>query len=233
MGAKVNDARLTLPDELLLLGWDDERGRNKSHYNLPVLLGAASIVELVIREAVTVEGQHLQATQTRLDHRALDRVLSEIRDSKRRTIKTWIQRLGQHRWLRTAVLEELVEQSIVRDESSRVLGVFPWSRHPVADDARVTALRTHVADVLTRPEPIDDVRDAAIGGLVHSTGGSLIRRLVPREHRGVARKRAKELSKGEAVNAEVAKAIRHTNDAVMIAMAAAAGATAATTVGGS
>ncbi|WP_158542833.1 GOLPH3/VPS74 family protein [Phytoactinopolyspora halophila] len=230
----MTDTRLTLPEELILLGWDDGRGRNRYTQNLPMLVAGASVLELVLRDALTIEKDRVHASNTRLDHHALDRVLQEIReDSKQRSIKNWVQRLGHSRWLRGMLLEQLTERGIVRDESSRVLGLFPWSRHPVADSATVTALRERMARALTQEEPVSDARDAALGGLAHSAGGSLIRRLVPREQRQAARRRAKALSKGEAVSADVAKAIGETNAGVMAAAAAAVAAASASAGGGS
>lgn len=50
----------------------------------------------------------------------------------------------------------------------------------------------------------------------------LLRRLVPREQRRDARRRAKALTKGEAVSADVAKAIGDANGALVAVMGAAA-----------
>jgi golgi phosphoprotein 3 len=227
-------SRLTLPEEMLLLGWNDEQGRNRSTYNLSMLLAGASVLELVLRDAVTVSGDHLHATSAQLDDPVLDRVLDEIRSSNRpRSVKGWVARIGQRRWLRPMVVNHLVEQGILRHETKSVLGLITWSSYPVVDRSAVTELRDRPLHVLTRPEPVADVSDAALGGLVHSGGGTLLRQLVPGEQRADARKRAKALSKGEGISADVAKAIGDANVATMAAITAAAAAAAAGGAAGS
>jgi hypothetical protein len=147
------------------------------------------------------------------------------------TTKAWVQRLDNRRWLRTMVLEQLVARGILRKQTRRLLGLVPLARHPVADRARATELRERVLRVLTQLEPVADPRDAALGSLVHPAGFMLLRRLVPGEQRRDARWRAKALSRGEGMSAEVAKAIGGAN-ATLVAVMGAAG-VAATSGGGS
>lgn len=231
----MSTTHLILPAQLLLIGWDDEKGRNGSTQNLPMLLAGASIVELLLREAVTVTDDRLHVVGTDVGDATLGRVLEEIRQSKKsRKVKEWVSHLGQRRWLRPTLLDQLVGEAVLRRESRKVLGVFTVTRFPVADRSTVVELRDHAARILTRPEPVDDARDAALGGLLHSGGGTLLRQLVPKEQRKFARERAKALSKGEAVSADVAKAIGEANAAVMTAvMAGAAAAVTSSTAGGS
>lgn len=225
------DERLTLPEELLLLGWNDERGRNRSTENPNMLVAGATVLELALRGAVTIERHRLQATDAHTGHPALDRVLAEIRARHRpRTTKAWVRRLGSRGRLRTMVLGQLVDRGILQRDTRRVLGIVPVTRHPVVDRTRVGELRGRVTRVLTDAEPVSDPRDAALGGLVHPAGWKLLRRLVSGEQRRDARRRARALSKGEAVSADVAKAIGDANAATM---AAVAGAAAASSSGGS
>lgn len=228
----MDDERLTLPEELLLLGWNDERGWNRSTENLNMLLAGAAVLELALREAVTVERNRLQATAGRTGDAMMDLVLGEIRAGARpRTTKAWVQRLGNRRWVRRVVLEQLAARGVLGKDTWRLLGVITVTRHPVIDRARVTGLRERVRRVLTQPDPVSDPRDAALGSLVHPAGFMLLRRLAPREQRRDARRRAKALSKGEGMSADVAKAIGDAN-ATMVAVMGAAGA-AATSGGGS
>lgn len=228
----MTDERLTLPEELLLLGWADERGWNRSTENLNMLLAGAAVLELALREAVAVEGNRLRVVAARSGDALMDLVLGEIQASARpRTAKAWVRRLGNRRWVRRVVLEQLEARGVLRKDVRSLLGLVALTRHPVLDGARVAQLRERVARVLTQPEPVSDPRDAALGSLLHSAGFMLLRRLVPREQRGNARRRAKALSRGEAVSAEVAKAIGEAN-ATMVAAMGAAGVAATSSGGG-
>lgn len=219
--------RLTLPEEFLLLGWDDERGKNRYTQNLAMLLAGAAIVDLVMEGTVTVSNRRLDVVGQPTGHPPLDLVRSRVRDSRRpRTTKSWVQRLGNRSELRKAVLKNLVVQGVLSEQRKRILGLIPVTRHPVMDTTRVEAIRRRVADTLTRTDEVDDARDAALGALVRPAGGSLIRRLVPKEHRRAARQRAKALSKGDGVTADVARAIEDANTAVIAAVAASTAAAA-------
>lgn len=217
--------RSTLPEDLLLLGWDDEAGRNRYISNFGHLLAGAAILELALDDRVRIDGKRLRAVGGPTGNPALDLVLSDIRDSRRpRSTKTWVQRLGNRRGLKQAVLARMTERGVVRPEERRILGLFPMTRYPVVDRQRAEEVRRRVATSLTNPGLGDDVREAALASLVHPAGGTLLRRLVPREQRAGARDRARTLSKGEALSNDIAKAISDANAAVIASIAAASAA---------
>ena len=210
----MTEHQLALHEELLLLGWDDTQGKNRYTQNLPMLLAGAAILELVLEDRLAVTDGKLDAIGPATGVPSLDLVLDHIRASRRpRSAKTWVQYLGNRKELKAGVLGRLVEQGILREGSDRILG-FSLIRFPVNDVNLVEGIRQRVTRVLTQPEPIGDVRDAMLASLVQPGSGGLLRRLVPPEQRGEARKRAKALSKGEAVSAEVAKAISDANAAI-------------------
>lgn len=216
----MTDHRLNLPEELLLLGWDDTQGKNRYTQNLPMLLAGAAILEMVLEKRVALTDGKLEAVGPATGDPALDLVLDRIRASRRpRSAKAWVQHLGNRGELKAGVLRRLVEQGTVREESGRILG-FSVDRFPVTDVNLAVGIRERVTRALTQPEPIGDPRDAMLASLVQPGGGGLLRRLVPPEQRGEARKRAKALSKGEAVSAEVAKAISDANAAIVAVIAA-------------
>lgn len=225
--------RLTLPEELLLLGWDDERGRNVYTSNLEMLLAGAAIVDLVLDGNLSISNRRLEVTGAPTGRPHLDLVRKQVRDSrKRRTTKVWVQRLGGRSHLKKAILKDLANQGIVAERHKRMLGLIPITRYPVTDTMRVESVRRRAAESLTRPAPVEDTRDAALGGLIHPAGGRLVRRLVSKDQRRAARQRAKALSKGDAVSADVARAIDDAN-AAMIAAVGAASAAAASSSGSS
>lgn len=221
----MTDQRLGLPEAILLLGWGDRYGWNRSIEHLDRLLAGATIVELTLREAVVVTDGRLAVVGRPTGQPVLDAARETIgAKGKSRflgrpySIKTWVRRLGRRR-LRAAVLDSLVEQRILRRERWFSLGPIQANRHPVVDTSRVDELRGHTADVLTRAEPVDDPWDAALGALVHAAGWRLLMRLVPHGRRLAARKRARALAKGEA-SVDVADAIAETNAETAAVLAA-------------
>lgn len=221
----MTEERLGLPEAILLLGWGDRYGWNRSIEHLDRLLAGATLVELTLREAVVVTDGRLAVVGRPTGDPVLDAARETIGARGRSrflgrpdSIKTWVRRLGRRR-LRAAVLHSLVEKRILGRERWLSLGPIQASRHPVVDTTRVAELRGHTADLLTRTEPIDDPWDAALGGLVHAAGWRLLMRLVPHGRRLAARKRARALARGE-VSVDVADAIAETNAETAAVLAA-------------
>lgn len=219
--------RLSLPEEALLLGWDDERGKNRWTANLGMVVAGAALMELVLREAAAVTDDGVRAAGQDTGELVLDTVLAEIRASRKpRSVKQWVQHLGNRRQLRDAVLESLLRQGIVRRDERRVLGLLPVRRYPVTQRHRPEEIRQRVRGALTGEDEVEDPRDAALAGLVEPGGSVLLRQLVPKEQRQQARERAKALARGEGVSRDVAKAVSQANAAAMAAISAAAAASA-------
>lgn len=221
----MTEERLGLPEAILLLGWGDRYGWNRSIEHLDRLLAGATLVELTLREAVVVTDGRLAVVGGPTGDPVLDAARETIGAKGRSrflgrpdSIKTWVRRLGRRR-LRAAVLHSLVEKRILGRERWLSLGPIQASRHPVVDTTRVAELRGHTADLLTRTEPVDDPWDAALGGLVHAAGWRLLMRLVPHGRRLAARKRSRALAKGEA-SVDVADAIAETNAETAAVLAA-------------
>ena len=222
------DPRLTIPEELLLLGWDDARGRNRSSQNVGALLGGALLLELDLLGHVHIDDGRVHPTEDATGQGHLDRMLDELRGSRRpRKVKAWVQRVGHRSWPRRVVLDRLVERGILRRDRRKFLGIVPYTRYPVIDREVTDRLRQHVADTLLQPEPVTVTRDAMLGALLAPAGGRLLRRLVPTDRRRDALRRAKELSKGEGVSQEVAAAIDELNAAAIAAAASGAAVTSA------
>lgn len=218
--------RLTLPEEILLLGWDDERGRNRYNSNLGAILAGATMLELVLAGAVSIEDGKVRAAAEEIGEGAVDDSLRKVAERRRaRSVKGWVHHWNGRRHVRDAVLNRLADRGIVRQESRRVMGLFPVERYPVVGTERVDRLRSAVGEILTESTTLTDERDAALGALVGVSGSRLIRRLVPQGLGRTAKKRAKALAKGDGVSKEVAQAIAEANAAVVAAVGAAVAAT--------
>ncbi len=97
-------------------------------------------------------------------------------------------------------------------------GIFPVTRHDVADTDRHARLRRAVTDVLLgKAAP-----DATTGPLVSLLlAGTVVKQLVDKPDRKAAVKRAKTVAEGEWAGAAAQAAINAANAAVMAAVTAA------------
>lgn len=218
-----HEHRLTLPEEVLLLGWDDRKGRNQANTNLGGVLAGSTLLELVVSGAVSIVDKKVRALATTVDQPAVAPALEQIAGRERlRSVKGWVHHWNGRRFIRASILESLVQRGIVKRERNKILGIFPMERYPVIEQGRVEGVRARAVEILESDDTLTDERDAALGSLVGISGYWLIRRLVPKEMRRKARERAKALTKGDGVSSEVAAAIAEANAAVMGAVGAAA-----------
>ncbi len=211
---------LTLPETVLLLGWDDERGRNLWTQNPAVTMAGATVLELLLRDALTLSEGRLRVGTARTGVSVLDHTLDEIDHGRTPPkIKKAVGRLGSGKWVYREVVDELVRDGILRTERRRVL---LWTRtvHPVAAPERAREARERAVRVLTGTAPVDDPRDAALGAIIASSP-RILNDLLPPPDRRAARKRARALAKGESMTTEVTKAIAEINTATAAAIAAA------------
>ncbi|WP_299036415.1 GPP34 family phosphoprotein [uncultured Pseudokineococcus sp.] len=204
-GAEVRDVEheLTLPEELLLLVYDDEKGSTWST-TLDVGLGGAVQVDLSLRGRVDVrDGDLVVLDATPTGEPVLDAALAEVAAGARpKPPKRWLTALGKD--ARAASLERLVERGVLRREEGRVLGLFPRTRYPEADGGPEARVRQRLHDaVVVGTTP--DARTAALASLVRALRlrGEVFRG----EDRRATDRRLEELSEGEWAGAAVKRAL--------------------------
>lgn len=212
-----------LADDLVLLCWDDEKGKPhaKCSTGFSTGLAGALLIDTIAAGALEVgDDDRVGATGSRPDDPLLAAVVEDTQGTRRpKKVKDLVGHLDNRR--RTvAVLDQMVAERVLRREDKRVLGLFPVTRRPTTDTRRAKAVRTEVRDLLLgRRRPGDgDGHAVMLAKLAESTGALNV--LVERSDRREAKKRAKAFEVGSDVPEAVAKAIEQAQAAVVAAIAA-------------
>ena len=223
--AAPDASRLALPDELLLVALDDERGTRAHATELEPGLAGAVLVDLALRGRLDVDGRTLRTVDpSPAGDAVLDEALATIAGEPRdRPVKHWVRTL--QKGVRERVADRLVAAGVLRQDEQKALWVFPVTRLPAADLASEAAVRARLDDAVLRGVTPDE-RTAALAALVHAT--SLGRTVFPEMKRRALDRRLAELGEGQ----WAAEAVRRVVQEAAAATAAVIAATAVTTTSG-
>lgn len=219
-------------DELLLLSLNDTSGKNiASGTNLDAALGAALLVELALRERISVapreagwleRGKITVINTSPTDDPDLDALITKLADKEGQKVKNLISPMTWHpisKGLRDRRLARLVQSGVVTQERSKVLGL---RSHPTLDPEPEREIRARLwsalVDGLTPTE-----RTVALVALLEATG--ILTKVVVSDNKKAVKARAKSLSEGD----WAAKAVK---DAIAEATAVMVSVTTAATAGG-
>jgi hypothetical protein len=207
---------MILPEQLLLLALDDDKGTDQSSYGSDPGLAAGLLLELAREDLVRVDGKHLHAEPGSPSHPLVREALEAIRtDDKPRKAEDWVGRLPKElKPLRDRVAGGLVEQGVLDERRSKVLGIFDRTRWPEADPAPERELRARLREVLvTGREPTE--QEALLVGLLEPL--RLVDRVVEKDERKAAGRRAKEVAEQGIAGDAVRDAVSAVQAAVMTA----------------
>jgi len=218
----TTDDRL-LAEDLLLLAWNPDSGRPHGAMALQLTpaIGGALLLDLALRDRLRIEVDVPRASSRPTGDALLDEVTQLLREGRRRRkLKGWVRKVGTTA-RRDQVRDRLVARGLLVAEHDRVLGLFPRTRHRLADAAEVVRLEERVREVLVGG-PVREPRLAVLVALVGGT--AVLDRLVPRRDRRDARRRAEELAEDSPVAEAARVVIRDTQAAMIATFAGAAGA---------
>ena len=217
---------LILAEQLLLLILDDDKGSDRANWGGDPGLAGAILLDLTRLGALQEADGKLAATPgAQPGHPLLDAAHAAIAASgKARDAKGWVGRLPKElKPFKERVAERLVEQGVLGEERKKLLGLFPTTRFPEADPGPERELRERLRAVLLGQREPTAAEAMLVALLVPY---DLAGRLVDREDRKEARRRAKELADGGAA----AKAVDDTLKGIQAAViASTVAATAAAT----
>ncbi|MEJ3742078.1 GPP34 family phosphoprotein [Actinomycetes bacterium KLBMP 9797] len=156
---------VALPEELLLLAYDDISGKAVvSRIGLDLGMAAAILVELALAGRVAYADGMLEAIDaTPTGEPIADDVLRRIAEDSPHTPASWLQRLRHG--LRDRVLADLCARGVVRDIDETALGFIHVHRYPTVDPTVETDIRARLAKAL-RGDEVPDERTAALATLV-------------------------------------------------------------------
>ena len=210
-----------LAEELLLLAFHDDTGRNQV-MNLEYGLAGGIILDLALAERIDVVDKKVQVISAEpTGDRLLDDMLQRLADDKQRRAQSVIQRLA--RGLTQAVRDGLVADGVLEHERDTVLAVFPYNRYRPTSQTDVEAeVRRRLETAIDTGQADDRTRGLAT--LVHIL--QMERKVFPDRKAREVRRALKELSEAS-WSARATKAAIDSVMAATMSAAVAAGAAAA------
>ena len=207
----------TLAEELVLLAFDDQTGRNRVNYLDYGLVGAV-LLDLTLAQRIDLSGRHVVVHDSRPTGEPVhDEILQRIQQSRPRKPAVWVQKL--RKGLRNRVLDKLVAASVLRHQKDTVMGLFPMNRYFVVIDTLKTDARnrlSHAVDTGAKPnEPT-----AALAGLVNAL--KMERHALPGRKTRDTRKALAAIAEKSWASEAIKKAIAATQSAVTASTGAAA-----------
>ncbi|GAA4458471.1 hypothetical protein GCM10023170_056360 [Phytohabitans houttuyneae] len=157
---------VALPEELLLLAYDNESGKAiGSRIGLDLGMAAAVLVELALAGRIAYSDGTIIAVNDKPTGEAIaDDVLSRIAADTPHTPASWVQRLRHG--LRARVLADLCARGVIRDVDETAMdGFVHLHRYPTIDASVETEVRDRLGKALTGEE-IPAERTAALATLV-------------------------------------------------------------------
>ncbi|AWN27980.1 MULTISPECIES: GPP34 family phosphoprotein [unclassified Streptomyces] len=205
---------LTLPEELLLLALEPERGRFLNHARyLRYGLAGAALADLEEAGRITVgSGDRITVTNPLpLGDPVLDGALAALPgpDKRGRGIKAerWVRRAG--RPVQELCVRRLEERGALRRETRRALGLFPYARFPAGAVDLVGPARERFAAALGAGFP--DRRGRLMAALASAT--DLDRRLLLSRGYRPVRREMKRFAREFWMTHAVQRAVRQDKEA--------------------
>lgn len=205
-----------LAQDLMLLALQDEKGTivSEAASSLPYGLMGAVLMELVLQGKLDTEAGRLivvNATTTGDDF--FDDCLNEILTAQRpRQARFWVKHLaGKFRGFKNAVLSNLVELGVLKQEERRILGLFPTQRYPLADVSAKQAAIARIRAAVLNDTRLDS-RTIALISLIKAC--NLTNYLFAPDERREARQRIQEIVNGELLGKAVSDTVASVQAAI-------------------
>jgi Golgi phosphoprotein 3 len=221
---------LTLPEELLLLAFDDDHGNvlADARISLDFGLAGASLMEMTLAGTLRIEdGKAVVVDSGDPDESGpFEAIRNQLREKPGKNIRYWVDHLPRKlRDLRRQLLDDLVARGTLAHRESRVLFIFSVQRYPELDAQPERDIRARIDAVLLH----GNAADARTAMLIQLAGACrLLNTMYPRDQRKRVHARVKALETmpvAEDVDAATRAAVSAATTAA--AMAAITAATAA------
>lgn len=221
---------MSLPEEFLLLAYDEDGIPLTDGTHLDNGLGGAVLLELALARRVDVEDKRVVvADPSPTGDPLLDGNLARVgAETRARKPGHWVSKFAKD--ARPRVLDKLVRDGVLTVEQDKVLWVFPRKKYPSAGRVPPAAeadARQRMRSAVLGLEPVE-ARTAALCALVAAT--ELDRKVLPDLDRRLVKARLKEIGEGAWAADAVRRTIEEIQVAVMVAIVAS---TTAATAGAS
>lgn len=214
---------LTLPEKLMLLALDDEKGTVvfSASTALPYGLAGSLLIELQLNGKINLSNGKVEVVdETGTGDELLDQAINLIKSSKKKKdVKYWVQKVQSGiKDLEPIIVEGLISKGILRSEKHKILWVFPTERFPLSNVSSEQEIRNRIFQVvMLKNNPSDE--DIALLSLVNAC--DLYHEVFAKEHRKTAKKRVKEIISEEKVGQAVSSVVAEIIVAVSVAASAA------------
>jgi hypothetical protein len=215
-----------LAEELLLLAYNDDTGRNEAQY-LDMGLAGALLLDLVLARRIDLSGKHVEVTNPApVGHPLLDETLDRINGDHARKPKNWVEKLRHH--LARRVLDSLVSQNVLQHDADKVLGFIPFNRYRPVNPSVEADIRARLEHTVARGAAPDD-RTAALASMVYAL--KLEKLAFPHRKKSEVRALLKEITEGTWAADATRKAIQAAQAAINAAITASIASSAAASGG--
>ena len=153
---------LTLSEQLLLLGLNDEKGSVvfSASTALPYGLAGAILLELFFMNRISIKDNKVKLQNAdKTNNEILDDALKLIRSSKKqRDTKYWIQLFqSKLKKLQERLAEQLVAKKVLSREAHSFMWLINYNRYPTHNELPEQNVRERIKSiVLKRAEPTDE-----------------------------------------------------------------------------
>lgn len=214
---------LTLPEEVLLLALDDEKGTPGFGSMHGYAVGGAILAELLLRGCVRVDDEGKRKKWVvAVDGAAgtgeplLDEALARVRSAKRRgSPGTWVQRFSSTRHLEQRLARRLCQRGVLRTEEKDLLLFFRRNTWPTVDPAPERAVRERVRRAVVSDDELDP-RTLVLTALAKA--GGLLKAAVDAKTIKARKARLESIADGQAAGAATEEAVQAAQAAAMVAV---------------
>jgi hypothetical protein len=214
---------LSLPEKLMLLALNDEKGSIifSASTALPYGLAGSIILELLFQNKLTLNNKKIEILdESPIEDPLLNKAISLIKESNReRDVKHWVHRLERKlKGLKTTIIERLIAKEILRKEKNKFLWVIPVRHYPMSNVAPEQEIRTRIHQIILQNDTPTQ-QDIALLSLIKGCG--LFNEVFKKEDRKIAKKRIKEIVEKERIGEAVSAVVTEITAAVTTAIIAA------------
>ena len=208
---------LNLPEELMLLALNDEKGTvvTSASLALPYGLAGAILMELTLAERLDERDGDIAVRGARpLGDDLLDEALLLIRSSERvRKAEHWVYKIAGMKSLKERLLDRLIGKGILYKEEHRILWVFSANRYPEKDPRPERDVRRRVREAVLGNAAFDS-RTGMLIALIQAC--ELASEVFEKSERDAAAKRMKEIG----ASGDIGTAVSNSAAAIQAAIAA-------------
>lgn len=196
-----------IAQDLMLLCWDDTKGRPFStcRATLPVVIGGALIADLMLKQAISVYDERIEADNHTPDDKLLANALSAL-VAKRcwLEVREGVRMLGTIEWFQQ-VREQMVESGMLVREKRLFCRLFPVVRYGVVHTETSNVIRRAVDMLLTGNQTPQDAQphEVKLAALMGLTGA------VDVLEKGAERTKARQRAAVFAEDDSVCRAVSH------------------------